>query len=181
MVSSRLNVIGDSQFVRFINFSRHSKSELQINPTVTVSGATVNQVRSIIKSSNATKTSPEPYAIFLATNDLKTGSTVADIQKQYLALIRLVRRVFCPSILVLVAIPVYPKYSRNREVLDKIERFNAFLYTLQRSNATIVIKWPSPSPFSFFTRKYPQGRIDLIHLSNEGFQYLGNEIKLILK
>lgn len=171
-----LNVIGDSQFVRFNKYCRTTPTQLEIHTTVAESGATIGQVRDYIKHHRPNACKFRPCAIFLGTNDLKLDSSSFDIKRQYQSLLKLIRKVYEPSLMVIVTLPSYARYMQSQQVLDKISSVNEFLATLSRPKSTIVLNWPKVTPRSFFTPKYYNGRVDLIHLSNIGMHYLESQM-----
>lgn len=175
-----LHLVGDSQLRRFNSYCRKHRSRLQIHPIEVESGTTINRIRAKIKMTGPTMDSSQPFAVFIGTNDLKSTFNVKDMIQQFLALMKLIRTVFHPSLIIIVSLPMYPKYKNRPDILSKIVKFNQFLFTLGRPNHTSIIRWPQLSACNFFEATYTHGRVDLVHLSNEGLQYLELQLLQVL-
>lgn len=174
----QVHFVGDSQAKRWTEYCKRYQGRLEVYSTA-FSGATVRQVRDFLKESGSSIRGI-PCTVFLGTNDLKTSASVYDFKKQYLSLLKVVRKTIQPSLTIVITIPQYPRYKDNQLVKSKIAAFNEFLATLNRPGSSVVLNWPTEVPRNFFTPKYHNGRVDLIHLSRLGFQYLESQVVQIL-
>lgn len=169
----RINVIGDSQSLRLLKYCGKSSIPLAVSSTIAITGCTTTQIRMHIKTNRPIMCSSLPCAIFVGTNDLKAEPfSLTEFRQQYLALVRLVRKIYNPTSVIIVALPEYPRYERNQTIINRIRSINQFIATLQRPSSTLVISWLANTPRNFFTLKYYNGRKDLIHLSDQGFEHL---------
>lgn len=167
-----LNAIGDSHILRYNQNHRDSTNNFKLASAVAISGVTVAQMRRHIKSDKPFLRPATPCAIFLGTNDFKKGNSNGEVRQQYLSLLKLTRKIYHPTFLIIVTLPEFPKFERDRYVIQQIREFNQFLLTLRRTGSTEVIKWPQPVPRNYFLHKYYNGRVDLIHLSKLGMEFL---------
>lgn len=178
-LTMQINVVGDSHVLRFQRYVGNTrwKEQIQIADKVAVSGATINQMREHVGNFKPTSQSSLPCVIFLGTNNLnKVWESSDRLRRQYLALLREVRKVFRPTKIVLVSLPLFQRYVGNSAIERKISNFNRFLASLARPTETTVVYWPKQISNNCFIQRYYNGRVDKIHLSESGFQILSNLI-----
>lgn len=161
--------------VRLVNFIKSNPScGYQIGSVVARSGVTISQLKVLVKQNRQSLQANSVTLLFVATNDIKLGRSYTQIVTDFLALLKLLRRLGHPtSVLVITKLPFFPKYKSNHCVLHKIDAVNKFIASL--SNASVrFINWEFPLSLEvyFHDRYATSQRIDRLHLNNRGFSFL---------
>lgn len=180
----QLTMVGDSHVRRFASFVKNTRwrKRIQIVEQVATSGATISQMREQVSAYRPKTQSSLPCVIFLGTNNLgKVWETTDRLRRQYLALLREVRKVLKPTKIILIRLPLFERYVGNVKIEREINRFNEFLASLARPAETTVVYWPKEDTNQWFIPRYYNGKVDKIHLSESGSQVLSTLITQALE
>ncbi len=172
-----LNLFGDSQIVRFNNYLKNSNKfpEVRIHSVVAKSGISISQLKALIKQQKLSLEHKQINIIFIGTNNITAFERFERIKSDLLSLVAFFKRLLPPSAsLVLVEIPLFPKFQGNPKILDLILRVNQLLASI-KTDKVIILKWDFQGNIDdYFTQFYRgrKGRIDKIHINRRAFDLL---------
>jgi lysophospholipase L1-like esterase len=181
----QLNLVGDShvlRFQRYLKANPHVKVPFELREIIAVSGATAHDLKSQIKTSRPAMESKLPLLIFVGTNDITKHTPIKRLKNEFLSLLRLIKRLYAPSTILILALPPFLRYLNSPKVLGQIDDFNKWLATLQ-STHTCVITLPiyqQNARHYFLPFYYNSSRPDRIHLNHHAYQLLIKEVGKVL-
>jgi hypothetical protein len=150
-----------------------------VNNSITISGITTGQLKKHIKAAKPALNGNFPVVLFIGTNDIVRNTSINDLKNQFLSLIKLIRKFYAPELLLILALPAFPRYLNQDEHLARIDTINQFLATLQ-SDSTHLLRLPMTiqNTYTFFHQHYEHSRrVDKIHLNDKAFIQLTKIIK----
>lgn len=175
-------LIGDSQFLRYKNFLMGNNQNLRQGITVIgslcISGITTCQLKKQLKTATTPLPSHSTIVVSIGTNDIVRQTSLANLKKQFLSLIRFLRRNFTPQLILILTIPQFPRFLHKGTTVEQIDQVNKYLATL-KTNDLRILELPTltqNSTFLFEKYYYPSGRPDGIHLNKNAFKQLSKII-----
>lgn len=173
-----VNAIGDSQVVRFMNYLRYDCKVKSIH-SVGLSGATVGGVKKFLKANRSVLPLEGTICVFCGTNDVLRASDMQVFRNDYRSLIKLIRNVFRPKLLVLVSVPPLIRIRKDQARSALLQGYNEYIASFARRDCK-VLRWviSGQDAESIFQYRYRNtGRPDLIHLNKLGFRMLADTIQ----
>lgn len=155
---------------RLTFFVRNSNTfPLHISHSIGMSGATIHDVKSFIKSHPPQWDGNIPLLIFLGTNNVFKNTPLPIMKQQYISLLRIIRRT-CPHIQIIITqLPLYPRALQDQSQITKIHQFNKFLHTLSSKNTHFFETQIFLDSARDYQHQYRyNGRTDKIHFNHSG-------------
>ena len=176
----RLNLFGDSHFVRMHKFLRRANySNIQVDTVIAESGIRISKLKALIKQRKPKIQAGTINLIFIATNDLKQGRSFQQIKTDLLSLIALFRRILPEDAqLILVSLPNFPAFQNQPHTLGKIYHLNRLIVSVNTERIH-HLQWQLVKPVEFYIEAFYNGshpRKDGIHLNFRGFEYIINSV-----
>jgi len=177
-----IQVLGDSfavRFKRFLDSKPPGSENLNCIFSKGISGATVPVLKAFVKTHRTALRGNVPLILFLGTNDFFTRVQPSVFRDSLKSFLRFLRRTYAGCRLVLFTLPTYPRVGNSVPELQRRQRINNFLVTLQ-SDIVRVIRLPEnfscPDYFHAFYGK--SWRRDGMHFNDRAYCEL---LPLLLK
>lgn len=167
--ANSIQVVGDSLSKRLEFYVQHNTNYSALDFKIAKSGARIKDIKSILKHNRSLLHPQRTLVIWIGTNDIFSNATFDSIRNQFVSLVRYIRRSHPMLKIVILDLPIFPRAKQHPELLEKLEKFNAFLHTLVSSTTTVPFTKQVLNSNSFFQTIYPNScKQDGIHLNNKG-------------